>query len=81
MREERSGIPRGTPWWCECWGKDAIIAEGGGDDGEKGAVDQRDGREGRSNVLDWDICHAASLAGYGSGQCALVARGTWVTEE
>ena len=25
MREERSGIPRGTPWWCECWGKDAIV--------------------------------------------------------
>ena len=55
MREERSGIPRGTPRRCECWGKDAIVAEGGGDYGEKGAVEQRDGREGRSSVLDWDI--------------------------
>ena len=63
-------------WEC-CGTTDAIVAEGGGDDGEKGAVEQRDGREGRSSVLDWDICHAASLwtlqeMGVGS---ALLSRG------
>ena len=36
----------------ECCGTDAIVAEGGGDDGEKVGGDERDGGEGKSDVQD-----------------------------